>query len=170
MNVVFDSSSLILLAKADVLRETCSIAEVIMVNEVESEVTEGLKKGRKDALFVQELVKEGKIRVLQTNKALAAKLREDFKLGLGETAAISLATTNSMPLATDDNKARTVGKVLGLSVLSSLDFPLLLRMKGVISHDKAKICLEVLKKEGWFSETVISHAFKKLEEAGGEKA
>jgi predicted nucleic acid-binding protein len=169
MKIAIDSSGLILLAKADILRETCSIVELETTEEVKNEVMMGLEKGRKDALYLQELVEEEKIKIVPVDKNLVKKFRKDFNLGLGEASVIALAISQKMPMVTDDDKARKIGKILGVSVLSSLDFPSVLYGKNVITYDKAKICLEVLKKEGWFSENVLIEAFKALERVRGEK-
>ncbi len=169
MKITSDSSGIILLAKGDMLRELCSIAYLEATEEVKSEVMAGLEKGRKDALYMQELVKEEKIKVIKVDNNLTEKFRKDFNLGLGEASVIALAINQKIPMITDDNKARKVGKVLGLDVLSSLDLPLILYEKDVITYDKAKICLEVLKKEGWFGESVLIEAFKGLEKIRGEK-
>lgn len=165
--LVFDSSAVILLAKAGLLREVCMAGGVNITGEVESEVLKGLESGRKDALLARELIKEGKIRMMQHDKALASKLQKDFNLDLGEATAIAAAVATQIPAVTDDNKARIVGKILGLAILSSLDFPLILHLKGVISYDKAKICLDILKKEGWYGEEVMAKAYRALEEAAG---
>ncbi len=169
IGLVFDSSAIILLGKAGILREACSLTGVNIPKDVKNEVLKGLEKGRKDALLAQELMKEGKIKVLQNDANLANKLQKDFNLDLGEAAAIASAAAKQIPVVTDDNKARGVGKILGLSVLSSLDFPLMLYLKSIISYDKAKICLDVLKKEGWFGDEVMANAYKTLEEAEGEE-
>ena len=169
MKIATDSSGLILMAKADILRETCSLANLETTEEVNSEVMMGLKKGRKDALYLQELVKEEKIKIVSVDRNLVEKFRKDFNLGLGESSVIALSIAQKIPMITDDDKARKVGKILGVTMLSSLDFPSVLYGKNVITYDKAKICLEVLKKEGWFSENVLIEAFKNLEKVRGEK-
>lgn len=169
MELVLDASSVILLAKADILMEICALANIIITAEVKQEVMKGLERGRKDALLLRELVKEGKIKQSEADKALTGKLQNDFKLGIGESATISLALTKNIPLATDDNKARKAAKILGLSVLSTLDFPFTLHSKGVITREKAKSCIKVFRKEGWFDEHLIEKALEQLEETEGEE-
>jgi len=169
MKVVIDSTGVILLAKGDILREVCSIADIETTEEVKSEVMVGLDKGRKDALYMQELMKEGKIKVTRANEGLTGKFRKDFNIGSGEASTIAVSTSRKIPMLTDDNKARKVGKILGIEVLSSLDFPPILYEKGVITYDKAKAYLEVSKKENWFSESVLTEAFNALERIRGEK-
>ena len=167
MKSAIDSSGIILLAKSSLLREACLLTELETSEEVKSEVMAGLERGRKDALYMQELVKERKIKITEFDKKLCEKFRKDFNIGLGEASVIALSASKKMNLITDDNKARKVGKVIGLDVLSSLDFPVILYKKGIITYDKARDCLEVLKKEGWFSESVLIEAFNALKR--GEK-
>ncbi len=174
MELAFDSSSIILLAKADILRQVCSIAAVVIVAQVEAEVMAGIRSGKNDAIFARELVREGKIKIVEVGSVSAEEvslhgLMLDFRLGVGEAATIMLALSEKMPLVTDDNSARKVGKFFGLEVLSSLDFPVILCLKDVISYDKARICLGVLRKEGWFDESVLLSAFEALETVKGGK-
>ncbi len=174
MELAFDSSSIILLAKAGLLRRVCSLTNVNMPVQVETEVMAGIEDGRKDALFVRELVKDGKINIVEVGKKPAEEVslynfKVSFRLGPGEAAAIVLALTRKMFLVTDDNNARKVGKFVGLGVLSSLDFPVILCLKSIIGYEEAWACLGVLGKEGWFGESVLLSAFEALEGAKGEK-
>ncbi len=169
MKIAIDASGIILLAKADILREMCSTSDVETTEEVKDEVMIGFERGREDALYMQELVKEEKIKVTEVDKNLTEKFKQDFNLGLGEASVIALSISQKISMITDDNKARKVGKILGLDTLSSLDFPIILYEKDVITYDKARISLEILKKEGWFGENVLIEADKALEKVRGER-
>lgn len=174
MELAFDSSSVILLAKANLLRQVCSLTNVKMPAQVEAEVMAGIEGGRQDALFVRELVREGKIKIVEVGKKPAEEvslynLKVSFRLGPGEAAAIVLALAGKTPLVTDDNSARKIGKFLGLEVLSSLDFPIILCLKSIIGYEEARTCLGVLGKEGWFGESVLLSAFEALETVKGGK-
>lgn len=163
MCIILDASAIILLAKADILRQVCSIAKLKTTEKVKEEVMRGIKKGKKDALYLQELVREGKIKIETAEKELAEKLGKDFGLGAGESTAIALSKKQKIPIATDDNKARKTGKILGLQILSSLNFPIILCKKNTISHEKAKNALNVMKKKGWFNNALLKEAFNNLE-------
>lgn len=167
--LMLDSSAVILLAKAGILREVCTIGKVNITEDVKGEVLKGEGSGKSDALITRELVNEGQIKVLRQDAAFAGRLKKDFNIGLGEATVIAASAARQIPAVTDDNKARSVGKMLGLAILSSLDFPLILCLRGVISHGKAKICLGILKKEGWFGDEVMEKAYVALEEARGEE-
>lgn len=169
METAIDSSGIILLAKADILREVCSIAVLKTTKEVENEVMAGLVAGKKDALFMQELLKENKMQTVKANNDLIEKFRKDFNLGSGEASIMALSVTRKIPMITDDNKARKIGKIIGLDILSSLDFPIILYSKGLITYDKAKACLETLKRGGWFSKNILAEAFDILKRMRGEK-
>ncbi len=145
------------------------IANIRITKEVEAEVMLGLEKGKRDALYMRELMKEGKIKPARVNMELVEKLRKDFRFGIGEASVIAMSVSSKIPMLSDDNKARKIGKILGLDILSSLDFPTVLYEKGVITYDRAIICLEVFRKEGWFGENILIEAYNNLEKARGKK-
>ena len=100
---------------------------------------------------------------------LTKKFVGDFNLGIGEASVIALAVNRNIPLIADDNRCRKVGKVLGLEILSSLDFPIILYKKDAIDYEKAKICMEIMKKEGWFGEGVLAEYSKYLSNIEGDR-
>lgn len=169
MRIVVDSTGIILLAKASILRSICELVGLEITKMVESEVMAGLQKGRTDALYLRELLEEGKIKRAEIDVKIAERFRKDFRLGHGEAESIALAVSCKLPLITDDNKAKKVSRVIGVEVLSSLDFPIVLYENNMITYDKAKISLEILKKDGWFGESVILEALNTLEKMRGEK-
>lgn len=157
-----DESAIILLAKANILRQVCLIAKLETTGEVKAEVMQGLEKGKENAFYLRQLAREKKIKITQTKKQLAEKLGKDFRLGLGEASVIALCLKQKKPMATDDNKARKVGKILGLQVISSLSFPIILYKKKIIGLEQARIALSVMDREGWFKEDTIREAFDEL--------
>lgn len=174
MELAFDSCSIILLAKAGLLRQVSSLADIRVAAQVEAEVMAGIGSGKADALFVRQLINEGRVKIVEIGRNPAeelslSSLQLDFRLGSGEAATLVLALTRKTPLVTDDNSARKAGKIIGLQVLSSLDFPIILCLKSIIGYEEARVCLDVLRKEGWFSEGVLLSAFEALETAKGGK-
>jgi predicted nucleic acid-binding protein len=162
MSVAIDTSSIILLAKTDLLTKICSIIKLETTMEVKEEVMRGLKKGKKGALYLRKLIKERKVKVMKANGRMCKRFMKDFNLGLGEASVLALAMRNNLPVITDDNKARKVGKVLNLKVFSSLNFPIILYRNKIIDYEGALLALQVLKKEGWFSKEVMVEAFNEL--------
>src|SRR5437660_10915559 len=92
--ICFDSSTLILIAKVEVLE--------LFLKSVEFQVHIPLAVAREscavkkslDALVIQKAIDESKIMVVAVkNRKVVAKLRDDFGLGIGEAEAIALALT-----------------------------------------------------------------------------
>ena len=82
MIIVFDSSTLILLAKTDLLREVLAEVEIIISQEVQAEC---LAKKTADAELISLLVQEGRINVRKTIDAKAIKqLQMDFRIAKAE--------------------------------------------------------------------------------------
>ena len=89
MKIVFDSSTLILLAKANLLRETSDDFEIIVPEEVKREA---LVKKTEDAELISILIQERKIGVQKADEAKAIKkLQMDFRLEKGEAEALWLS-------------------------------------------------------------------------------
>lgn len=162
MRASIDASSIILLAKANMLAKVSHIIKLETTPEVKAEVMKGLEKGKKEALYLKELARKGDIKISKAESKLIGRFVKDFNLGLGEASLLALATKNNLPVITDDNKARKVGKILGLKVLSSLNFPILLYKNKIIDYESAVLALRTLKRVGWFSEEVIIEAFNEL--------
>ncbi len=86
MKAVFDVSTLILLAKVNLLREITNTTTVIIPESVKKEC---LIKDSVDALLIARLIEEKRIEVreIEYDKAVK-KLKDDFKIGRGEAEAV----------------------------------------------------------------------------------
>jgi len=161
--VITDASSLILLSKSQLLREVTEIVDMHTTAKVMGEINVGLEYGKTDAIVTNQLVKEGKIKVKNPKNKLIKKIREDFNLGDGEASIIALYSKKYDTIVTDDNSARKTLRALGIKVLSSLDFPIVLFKLKKVTYEKARISLETLEREGWFGYAVMRRAYRKLE-------
>ncbi len=99
MRIVFDSSTLILLAKIDLLREVCLEIRAFIPEQVRQEV---LVKKTPDAELARLLIHEAGLEVKQVRRELARKLEGDFRLHAGEAEALALSIDLAVPLAVDD--------------------------------------------------------------------
>ncbi|HLE17582.1 MAG TPA: hypothetical protein VI728_04770, partial [Syntrophales bacterium] len=89
MKIVFDASTLILLAKTELLREITEEINVIIPEKVKSECL--LKEGM-DATLISTLIRETKIIVKKAGNAEAIKkIQHDFRIETGEAEALWLA-------------------------------------------------------------------------------
>ena len=105
--IVFNSSTLILLAKAELLDTFLAALndKVVIPKQVETECCE--EKQSVDALLIRKVIQEKKIFVQPLkNKRLYGKILTDFPLGKGEAESLALAVSQKARLfATDDKRA-----------------------------------------------------------------
>jgi len=160
--IVFDSSTLILLAKIDLLRRITTRFKVIITKEVEKE---SVNKECFDAKLIGRLIKEEKIKVDRiTRERDKEKLEQDFNIEEGEASALLLAKTKNCPLATDDGPTIKACKVINIEFITAIHF-LIRAYKDNLGEDIAFAKLEKLKKYGRYSSRIIDDAYKKIKEA-----
>ncbi len=163
--VIFDASTLILIAKAELLDSFLagSDLEVAIPVEVEKECR-GSKK-TVDALMIQKAVNESKIKVLAVkNRRPVAKLRADFSLGKGEAEAIALALNEKARLvAIDDKNGINACKLLGIAFTTAVGILIRSQEKGLLDRVDALAKLATLAKYGRYKESIIGDARLKLE-------
>lgn len=97
MKIVFDASTLILLAKTELLREVTDESKIIIPEKVKAECS---SKESIDALLISTLIKENKIEVEKAGNLKAVKkIQTDFRIGPGEAEALWLARRLDCPIA-----------------------------------------------------------------------
>jgi len=164
MEIVFDASTLILLAKIDLLRELTGGVKVIIPEKVK---TECLSKTGIDAMLISILIRENKIEVKKVeNSEAIKKIQRDFRIETGEAEAICLAKTLGCPLAVDDGPTIKASKVMGLRFTTAAHFLLNLVSQNRLELPIAIAKLEKLSNYGRYSRAIIEDAMKRLR--GGE--
>jgi predicted nucleic acid-binding protein len=162
---IFDASTLILIAKAELLEPfLASIeAEVAIPPQVESECC-GAKKTL-DAIMIQKALHDSRIRVIAVkNRRLVAKLQTDFSLGKGEAEAIALAhTEEARILGIDDKNGINACKLLGIAFTTAIGILVRSREKGLVERDAAIAKLATLARHGRYKNSVVEEARMKLE-------
>ncbi len=162
MKIVFDSSTLILLAKTDLLREVSSEVEIIIPEEVKREA---LIKRTEDAELISLLIQERKIVVQKAKEAEAIKkLQIDFRLAKGEAEALWLSRKYQYPVAIDDGPGIRASKVLGLRFLTAVHFLLHLAAHNRLSPELAQEKLVKLTRMGRYNTRIIEDAMNRLKE------
>jgi predicted nucleic acid-binding protein len=163
--IVFDASTLILLAKAELLdRFLAGIKmKAAIPREVENECC-GIKKTL-DALLIQKALDEVKIQVIPVkNKKLVAKLRGDFSLGQGEAEAVALALKErARLLGIDDKNGINACKLLGIPFTTAVGILVRSCEKGLIGRGEALAKLAALARDGRYKSSIIEDAKRKLE-------
>jgi predicted nucleic acid-binding protein len=163
--VVCDASTLILIAKAELLDPFLAGSKlgVTIPGEVEKECC-GSKKTL-DALMIQKAVDEARIEVVAVkNRRLVAKLRADFSLGKGEAEAIALALDEKAQLlGIDDKNGINACKLLGIAFTTAVGILIRSREKGLLEGPDALAKLAILAKYGRYKNSIIEDARLKLE-------
>ena len=162
MEIVFDSSTLILLAKVNLLREVSNEVEIIVPEEVEKEV---LIKRTEDAELISILIQERKILVQKAADPKAIKkIQTDFRLAKGEAEALWLSKKGEYPIAIDDGPGIRTSKVLGLSFLTAVHFLLHMASQNKLSSALAQEKLTKLAQYGRYNKRIIEDAMSRLKE------
>lgn len=162
--LVFDSSTLIILAKADLLGIFLAdfAGKVNIPNEVARECCE--YKKTLDAARIQKAVEEKRIEVLAVrNRSLVSKLQLDFSLGRGEAEAIVLALSGKAGLiGIDDRHGINACRLLGTPFATALNILVRMKAKGLLETDEAIAKLEMLDRFGRYKSSMIEHARREL--------
>ena len=158
--MVFDSSSLILLAKIDLSRESAEDISIVIPPKVKEEC---LFKESLDALLIKTLIAEGKIKVEKAgNQEAVRKLRADFRIEAGEAQALWLGKRLGVPLAVDDGPTIKACKVLGVQFVTAIHFLVNLRARGKLELPLALAKLDALAAYGRYSRKIIEDAAQRL--------
>lgn len=160
MEVVFDASTLILLAKIQLLREISQDVRIIIPESVQEEC---LFKKSYDSILIETLIKEQKIKVMKVkNSEAIKKIQQNFRLGVGEEQAICLAGELGCPLAVDDGPTIKACKVIGLEFATAIHFLLKLFFQEKIEKDLAMEKLHKLARFGRYDRKIIEDAVNRL--------
>lgn len=163
--IVLDSSTLILLARAELLEkfiESCG-QKVAIPKQVEKESCAAKKS--LDALLIQKAISEGSLSVMTVrNRKVYEKVRDDFALGKGEAEAIALAFAKKAKLvAIDDKSGINACKLLEIPFTTAVSVLVRMCEKGVVSKEEATAKLEALARFGRYDRGILQDARSKLE-------
>ncbi|WP_333652683.1 hypothetical protein [Dissulfurispira sp.] len=161
--VIFDASTLILLAKIDMLELFISSfqGKVLMPESVALEVG---RAEYEDSPLIRKLLENKKISILKVkNKKQPDKLMSDFNIDKGEAEAISLAIQENIHfIATDDRNAIRACKMLKIEFITAIALLIRAYEKKLIDIDEALAKLQKLKSTGRYSESIIIDAERHL--------
>lgn len=163
--IVLDASTLILLARAELLEAFLGGIHlpIAIPKEVERECC-AVKKSL-DALLIQRAIDQARIRVWEVNrKRIVAKLQTDFRLGKGEAEAIALSLAEkAVLLGIDDKNGINACKVLGVAFTTAVAILVRCRENGLLDHGQAFLKLEALARYGRYRQSILDDAARKLE-------
>ena len=162
--VVFDASTLILLARIELLQDVLEEVEAVVSETAQLEAT---RKRTPDAKLIEQLSREGSLTVEHVPARKEVKrLMSDFPIQAGEAASLVLAMAKKGVLATDDGPTIRVCKILRVEFVTALHFLIYLRERGLLSREVALAKLEKLTKYGRYHPDIIRDAADKIK--GGE--
>ena len=163
--VVFDASTLILLAKIELLEMFISSfkGKVVIPKTVKLEVCVECSDEKP---FLESLIKESKIEVLAAkNPRQKRKLMDDFNIDEGEAEALLLALQSGAKLfATDDRNAIRASKLLKIDFVTAVGFLIRALEKELISGDEALIKLKKLQRIARYSNAILADSKQKIKE------
>ncbi len=161
--IVFDSSTLILLAKVELLDTfLLDYKEKIMIPKAVEE--ESTIKETFDGLLIKKRIEERKIEIKDVDKIKVEQVKKDFRLGKGEAEAIILAEQKFCLLATDDRNAIIACKIKNIQFTTAIDFTLRAYEKKKITKEEAIKKIELLGKYGRYKEEIITNAKQRVGE------
>jgi predicted nucleic acid-binding protein len=162
--LVFDASTLILLAKADLLDVFLEDfpATPQLPRAVEAECTAA--PSRPDGVLIRQRIAEGRLAVAEVQQPrVLAQIVQDFRLGIGEAEALALALEKeNITIATDDRNAIRACKVLRIRFVTSLGILVGAVEKGLVNPEDGMRCLERLKSYGRFRSEVIAEVRRQI--------
>ena len=159
--IVFDSSTLILLAKIEILDLLLNDyhGEITIPESVEKECT---VKDTFDGLLIKKRISERKIKIKAAEMKETERLMADFNLDIGEGESIMLALRNNCSLATDDRNAMRACKLLKVQFITAVDILIRAHEKKLLVQESAMIKLGELAKHGRYKKSIIADAKKML--------
>lgn len=158
--MVFDSSTLILLAKVSLLRDIVQEINGLITDIVEDEST---KKDVHDAKVIRELIKEGLIGVVGVKPNELSKIKVDFNIQPGEASSLALAIKEKCFLATDDGPTIKACIILNVDFMTAVHFVVKLHKKRVLDKKMALEKLSGLEKHGRYKPQIIHDAKQRIE-------
>jgi len=161
--IVLDASTLILIAKIDILDIFLSTVgrKVAVPEEVAKECC-SVKKTL-DALMIQKALDGSTIKVMRVrNRKLVAKLTLDFNLGKGEAEALAI-NQRAQLVGIDDKCAMNACKLLGIQFTTALGVLVRSCERGLIHRSSALAKLDALAVWGRYQGSIIEHARLNLE-------
>lgn len=160
MVIVFDASTLILLAKIDLLRSVAERYELIIPDRVREEA---LAVDTPDAAAIRYLLDNSFIKAKTVqNRRNHDKLVADFRIHAGEAEALCLAVELSAPVAIDDGPGIKACKLMGLQFITAIHFVINCAQAGTINQAVAMEKLKKLFVAGRYRLQIIQDAEKRI--------
>lgn len=163
--IVLDASTLILLAKCDLLPLLAESTTLAMPPEVEREAM--AKPGLYDAQVIEAILRAGRLQVLKlAHPERRKQVQEDFGLEAGEAEALLLAKEAQAPVGTDDWPAIKAAKIMAIPFMTAIHVLVELNHKGRLSREASLSRLDRLEKVGRYNVRILEDARGRIQKAG----
>lgn len=155
--IVFDASTLILLAKVDLLQIVADKMNIVIPREVKAETL--AKPASYDAQLIDRMLKDGRIHISQKISAINIKtIKEQFRIDIGEAAALFLAKEKGWVIGIDDGPGIRASKILGIHFVTALHVLLEFFHQEYLNRQSALAKLESLEKVGRYHVQIMEDA------------
>ena len=153
---VSNSSTLILLAKIDLLNALLEHAPKILISDViEKEMA---AKRTFDAQLIAREIERGSIAVVCSDLKKARKVMEQFHLDLGEASAYALFNPGQhSALLTDDGELIKLCKLERIPFICAMGIVVRLYEKGVLTKEETLEKMEALVRVGRYAPSIYDH-------------
>ena len=156
MKIVFDSSTLILVAKITLIRTIANKFNCVITEEVKKESMK--KEELTDAKLILQIIKDKKIQVVKIISK--NEIEYEFRLGPGESSVLKLATDRNLVVATDDKSTIKACKIFNIKFATAIDFVIRAFEKNEISKEEAIVKINKLNEYGRYDTKIIDAALK----------
>ena len=117
-----------------------------------------------DAQLIDRMIKDGKIEVSEEASTANTKaLREQFRIDIGEAAALFLAKEKGSILGIDDGPGIRASKILGVPFVTAIHILTGFYEQGHIDSQSALAKLEALEKWGRYHARIIEDARARIQ-------
>jgi predicted nucleic acid-binding protein len=160
--IVLDSSTIILLAKIELLDIFIDGYEgdIIIAKEVEKEST---IKSTFDSLLIKKRIEERKIQVKNVQDNRVGKLMNDFNINAGEAESIMLALkVKARIMGTDDKNAINACRLLKIPFTTAIDVLIRAGEKNLITKEESYSKLTQLSRFGRYRKEILEDAKRRL--------
>jgi len=153
VDVVFDASALILMAKIGLLKE---LSQELDIHTTETVYEETTRAETYDAQVIRQRSENNRFTREKVQGESTEKILERFNLDKGEASTIALQRQiNADIIATDDKQAINTCKILEIKFTTSLKLLERAYEKEILSREKALTKLNELEKYGWYKDNQI---------------
>jgi len=162
--MILDTSTLILLAKAELLEVLLGhIGQHVLIPKVVEREACAVKKSL-DTLLIERAIDDGELKVLTIkDRRICRKIAADFSLGSGEVEAIVLASSEEDLLGIDDRKGINACKLLGIPFTTAIALLVRMREKKILTRRQSLAALSKLDRFGRYKSEIVEDARVRLE-------